>query len=67
MTTRENGPNARSKQVSNSTALVVLGLILFFAGGALTAYGTGDGPGGILFALLGIGLIVAGIVIRPRN
>lgn len=59
---RETDP--RKKQVSNATALIVLGLVLFFLGGAL-ASSTGK-PGGLLFGVLGVGLIVAGIVIRPR-
>lgn len=55
----------RGKQ--RSTRLVVLGLLLFFAGGTLTASNPDSGLGGVLFALLGIGLIVAGVVIRPRD
>lgn len=50
-----------------STAVITLGVLLFLAGGALTANNPDAGPGGILFALLGVGLIVAGIVIRPRD
>lgn len=55
----------RGKQ--RSTSLITLGLILFFGGAALAANNTEGNPGGILLALLGIGLVVAGIVIRPRD
>lgn len=50
-----------------STWLIGLGVLLFFAGGASTANNPDAGPGGVLFAVLGVGLIVAGIVIRPRS
>lgn len=55
------------KQPRNSTLLVLLGVILFFTGGALASNNPEGGLGGLLFGILGVGLIVAGIVTRSRR
>lgn len=47
-----------------STAMVVLGSLLLVFGAVLAVYGTGGGPGALIFAVLGAGLIVGGLVIR---
>jgi len=53
----------RGKQ--RSTWLVVLGAVLLLWGGYnVTTY---ESDAGLLVGLLGVGLIVAGIVIRPRT
>ena len=64
MDSEKNPVDPRKKQASNATALVVLGLILFALGAVLVS-STGNLGGG-LFAVLGVGLLVAGIVTRPR-
>ena len=54
----------RKKQASNSTALVVLGLLLCVLS-AMTI-GISGNLGGLLFGILGTGLVVAGAVVRLR-
>lgn len=49
-----------------NTWLIVFGVLLFFAGGTMAANNPGGGFGGLLFGILGVGLVVAGIVTRPR-
>ena len=59
---------ARKKRASNSSALIALGGALFLMGALiLNTNPDNGGPGAIMFALLGVGLIVAGIVTRPRG
>jgi hypothetical protein len=58
----------RKKAPSNGTALIVLGAALFvMAFMILSTNPEGGAVGAVLFGVLGVGLIVAGIVIRPRT
>jgi uncharacterized membrane protein HdeD (DUF308 family) len=54
----------QDQAAGNGTAVIALGALLFAWGGfALAVHGS---AAGVLMALLGIGLIVGGIVVRLR-
>lgn len=44
--------------------MMTLGALLLVLSAALAAYGTGEGPGTLIFGLFGVALIVGGLVIR---
>jgi hypothetical protein len=56
-------PEAVKKNRSN--AMIALGALLLLIAMLLGAYGTGDGPGVLIYGLFGVALIVGALVIRP--
>jgi hypothetical protein len=63
MTSKSATPEAAKRNRSN--AMLTLGALLLLIAMLLGAYGTGDGPGVLIYGLMGGGLIVAALVIRP--
>ena len=61
----EQRESSASRQAKNAAPLIALGLILWIAGGFLYTQGDG-GPGGIIFGVLGIGLLITGVVLKLR-